>query len=124
MKAAKRKIGWFARFRRARKVLRALTKADPVAAAQVEAPPQKPAQVHRVVTAAEVIKRVGEIKIYEEDGDRLLQFAPKGWHAEESFATPRNAYRADGSLKPSSISQRPVFRDVGTMTERAEKESK
>ena len=111
MKAAKsKKPGWWSRFRRARRVLRALTKADPVGAAQVD-PPEKLAQVHRVVTAAEVIKRVGEIKIYENDGDRLLEFNPRGWHREESFAFNKN--------KPTPVAQ---FADVGGMTAQREKE--
>ena len=68
----------------------ALTKANPVEAAQPEAPATKAAETYRARPASEILKRVGKVEVYEEAGDRLIKFAPRGWHAEESFAYNRN----------------------------------
>ncbi len=113
-KRKKRPVGRLRRW--ATKVALALTKTSPTAVADVE-PPAKPAEVYRAVSAAEIVKRVGEVKVYEQDGDRLLEFAPRGWHREESFATARTAYWKDPA-------NRPVFADVGTHTEQRENEIK
>lgn len=51
--------------------------------------------------------------MYIEDGDRVIQFAPRGWHAEESFATARTPYWKNPA-------NRPQFTDVGKSTAQAE----
>ena len=92
----------------------AFTRVDVASMASLEeSKDAKPAETYRARPAAEIIKRAGKIETYEEAGDKLMAFAPKGWHREESFAAARPAFRLDGSLKPSARSQRPVFSDVG-----------
>lgn len=59
-------------------------------------PPAPPAISYRRnkysgLSVEEALKRAPKVKIYEEDGDRMMAFSPRGWHAEESFATPRSA---------------------------------
>ena len=96
------------------RVTLALTRTDPVSAASIEPVKEEPAVTYRARPAAEIIKRVGPVHVHREAGDEfdLIAINPRGWHREESFATPRSAYRLDGTLKPSAASQRPVFRDV------------
>lgn len=68
--------------------------------------PEPPAVTYRAVSAREILKRVGEVKVYEEAGDHVMQLNPRGWHAEESFAYNKN--------KPTPVTK---FNDVGKFGE-------
>lgn len=107
--ARKKAKKWRASLRSvATRIVLALTKTDPVGAASLpETAPAKPAEVYRAVSAAEIIKRVGEVRTYEEGGDRVMEFAPRGWHREESFAYNKN--------KPTPVT---TFTDQGKFGEK------
>lgn len=63
---------------------------------QVNAPAPPPISYrqnkHSGTSVEEATKRAPKVEVYEEDGDRLMKFSPRGWHAEESFATARTPY--------------------------------